>query len=392
MNIIEIWCDMKLVFLTNLVNHHQIHVADELYRILKGDYVYVAFEPLPDFLIRGGYPNIQRSYILNAYEDERNYAKAVQLTNEADVVIIGSAPEYLVHKRLSENKLTFHYSERWFKTKLGVRILSPRFWYNLFLNHWRFNRKKSYMLCASAYTAYDVNMVHTYKNKCYKWGYFTAVADIDIDRLFSFKDNNAIQIMWCARFLKWKHPELALLLAKKLKTKSYNFIINMFGSGEELVQMRNLAKQLDVEDVVAFRGNLPNYLIQEEMRKHHIFLFTSDRNEGWGAVLNEAMANACSVVASNEIGSVPYLINNGVNGLIFKSLDIDSLTAKVELLINNPTLRDQIAREAYITMRDIWSPRNAAESLMELINNLESGISFNHSGNGPCSIAEIIKG
>ena len=23
------------------------------------------------------------------------------------------------------------------------------------------------MLCASAYTAYDVNMVHTYKNKCY---------------------------------------------------------------------------------------------------------------------------------------------------------------------------------------------------------------------------------
>ena len=383
---------MRLIFVTNYLNHHQVHLADELYRLLGDRYLYIEFEPLPDWRKQSGYSDIHRPYVLKAYEDKLKYAKARSLIDEADIVIIGSAPAKLVHKRLSENKITFYYSERWFKRKLGIKFFSPRMWYGIFLNHLRFNKKRSYLLCASAYTSYDANLVWAYNKKCYKWGYFTKVEPVDVDEILTSKFSDKTHIMWCSRFLKWKHPELPILLALRLKNKGYNFTLDMYGSGEELDATMNLAEQLAVCDVVNFRGNFKNDVILEEMRKHHIFLFTSDRNEGWGAVLNEAMANVCSVVASDEIGSVPYLINNGVNGLIFKSLDIDSLTGKVELLINNPTLRDQIARKAYVTMRDIWSPRNAAESLMELINNLESGISFNHSGNGPCTIAEIIKG
>jgi glycosyltransferase involved in cell wall biosynthesis len=41
-----------------------------------------------------------------------------------------------------------------------------------------------------------------------------------------------------------------------------------------------------------------------------VFIFTSDRNEGWGAVLNEAMGSGCAVVAADLIGSVPYLIEH----------------------------------------------------------------------------------
>ena len=43
------------------------------------------------------------------------------------------------------------------------------------------------------------------------------------------------------------------------------------------------------------------------MESSHIFLlFTSDRNEG--AALNESMNSGCAVVASDAIGSVPYLM------------------------------------------------------------------------------------
>lgn len=46
------------------------------------------------------------------------------------------------------------------------------------------------------------------------------------------------------------------------------------------------------------------------MRESHIFIFTSDRGEGWGVVLSEAMANGCTVVASNKIGAAPFLVKH----------------------------------------------------------------------------------
>lgn len=383
---------MKLVFLTNIVNHHQICVADKLFEILGDNYKYVAFEALPHWLRQGGYSDIERPYILRAYEDDLKYKKAVALANCAEVVIIGSAPEKLVRQRLLENKITFHYSERWFKQKLGLRVLSPRMWYNILMNHWRFNNKRSYMLCASAYTAYDVNMVGTYKNKCFKWGYFPVVKKLDVDKILYSRPSKVIKLMWCARFLKLKHPELPVYLAARLKNQGYDFVIDMYGSGEELENTMELAKQLEVVDVVKFRGNFPNDKILKEMQEHHIFLFTSDRNEGWGAVLNEAMANASTVVASNEIGSVPYLIKDGVNGLIFESQNIDSLVEKVELILEDTMLRNRLAREAYRTISSEWSPENAAESLLKLISGLQTCPSFRFEGYGPCSIAEIIKG
>lgn len=379
---------MKLVFLTNYLNHHQVHLADELYRLLGEDYKFLSYEPLSEWRKQGGYSEISRPYLLKVYEDKHNYLKALSLVNNADVVIIGSAPQFLVHKRLQNNKITFHYNERWFKQRLGIRALSPSFWYFLYKNHLRYNQKRSYMLCASAFTASDVNSVFAYRGKCYKWGYFTKVEDLDIDSVISSRQNSICRMMWCSRFIKLKHPELPILLAQKLKMKGYHFIIDMFGSGDMYNDAKELTLRLNVQDVVHFRGSIPNQDVLNEMKQHHIFLFTSDRNEGWGAVLNEAMSNGCAVIASSEIGSVPFLINDGQNGCVFKANEIDSLVEKAELLLSDVELRDQISREAYKTMHNIWSPKVAAEALLELIECIESGNVYNKAGKVPCAIAE----
>lgn len=359
---------MKLVFLTNFINHHQVHVADEFYKIIGDGYKFIATEPIPDAFIQNGYPIYDRDYLVKAYEDKTKLDYAYKLAEDADVAIIGSAPESFVRKRLDANKLTFHYSERWFKT--GYKsLLSPRFWIFLYKNHLKYRNSQSYMLCASAYTAKDVNLVGAYKNKCFRWGYFTEVESLDLNELSRKCDtkDNFVHIMWCARFLKLKHPELPVKLAVRLKSKGYKFIINMFGSGEEFEATKNLAKKLNVDDCVSFCGNKPNDEILYEMRKHDIFLFTSDRNEGWGAVMNEALSSACAVVGSDKIGAVPFLIEDGVNGLIFKSQSIVSLEEKVLILINDQKLRKKISFNAYESMRDVWCPRNAASQFLALV-------------------------
>ena len=92
---------MKLVFITNYIHHHQIPLADEFYRLLGDDYKYIATDALPDWLIKGGYdPSINRLYVVRAYESEDAKRMALQLANDADVVIIGSAPEDYVRERI----------------------------------------------------------------------------------------------------------------------------------------------------------------------------------------------------------------------------------------------------------------------------------------------------
>ncbi len=173
-------------------------------------------------------------------------------------------------------------------------------------------------------------------------------------------------------------------MALKLKEQGYNFMLDMYGSGEEEETTKQLAKALDVEDVVKFHGALPNEEILEAMRKHEIFLFTSDRYEGWGAVANEAMANGCVLVASDAIGSTPYLIIEGRNGFSFKSEDADSLTDCVKRLLDNPADMYQMQKEARNTMVNLWSPRKAALSLLTLIDDLQNGRECSIL-NGPCS-------
>lgn len=183
-----------------------------------------------------------------------------------------------------------------------------------------------------------------------------------------------------------KHPELPVMLAKRLKDKGYNFHLDMYGRGDELYPTQQLVKSLAINDNVSFYGSLPNEEILKEMRKHEIFLFTSDRNEGWGAVLNESMSNGCAVVASNLIGSVPFLIQDGENGMVFKSGDLDSLTQKVCYLLDNPTERLEMAKKAIHTMREVWSPANAAKRFVELAHKLLAGEITSYT-DGPCSKA-----
>ena len=57
-------------------------------------------------------------------------------------------------------------------------------------------------------------------------------------------------IMWCSRFVGWKHPELAIMMAARLKEKGYNFMLDMYGSGSMFSKALQLTNDLGINDVV----------------------------------------------------------------------------------------------------------------------------------------------
>lgn len=377
---------MKIAFFSNFLNHHQVNVADELYKMPGVDYFFVETVRMPQWLLNSGYPDLSdRPYVIKAWNSSKERNEATKLALEADVAMFAGYEvlEYEV-ARAKKGKLTFDVSERWLKKGL-LNILSPRLIKTQWFYYTVFRNQPVYKLCASAYAATDQHKLLSYKGKCFKWGYFTIMPDLDIDKIDN-KFNGKINIMWCARFLKWKHPELAIELAKNLKGKKYRFCIDMYGSGAEYDNILNLIKQYDLNDVVKLCGNVPNAQILQEMKLHDIFLFTSDRNEGWGAVANEAMSSGCVLVGANEIGSIPFLVRDKYNGCIFKSKNIASLVKTIEWVIRHPIESRQMAKNAYFTMKNIWSAHNASKNLLKLISDIQNKKKCSVT-EGPCSEA-----
>lgn len=385
---------MKIVFVSNSFHHHQKGVADALYTFTKGSYCFITTEELSEERKQMGFINVYPSYVVDASDKKPEKLRDIQkIIDEAEVVVLGSAPYDLLENRLKEGKITFRYSEHLWK----------QYRHYLKTPFYIIQNKKTEgcrLLCSSAYASHDYNAMGAFKNKCYKWGYFTEVPS-DLSRIH-YADNGPIRIMWCSRYLDWKHPELPIYLAQKLKEAGFKFKINMYGSGRYYQQSVNLVNSLNLDDVIDFKGNVPNQAIHEAMRNSDIFLFTSDIGEGWGAVANEAMSNGCVLVASDNIGSVPYLVKDKENGCVYKgssrmkgfhrlgvSVDNKSLSSLynvVKWLIDNPAERNRISLNAFHTMRTIWNPEVAAKNLLTLIDDIQQGRDSSIV-EGPCSKA-----
>ena len=117
---------------------------------------------------------------------------------------------------------------------------------------------------------------------------------------------------------------------------------------------------------------------------------TSGREEGWGAVVNEAMSCGCAVIGSSEAGSVPFLINSGVNGYIYTYGSVDELKTKTELLLQSPAVQRKMGIEACKTIETEWNAGEAAKRLVALSESLLHGHQYKEYKSGPCSRADFI--
>lgn len=378
---------MKIVMCSNYMNHHQLPFCRALLATEGVEFLFVATDPVSEMRKKLGYKDLDGEFdwIVRAYDSAEEYARAEGLIFEADVVLFGSAPRDLIKRRLKAKKLVFEYSERLMKTKWkATKLLSRKLLFPI-----RYNKKNLFLLCASAYAAADYAKLGAFKGRTYRWGYFPALKKYD-DVQGLLREKTPKNILWAGRIIDWKHPEYAVEVAKRLRADGYDFTLRIVGGGEREEALRALIAEYDLSDCVEMLGSLSPEEVRSEMEKSEIFLFTSDKNEGWGAVLSEGMNSACAVVASHAIGAAPYLIKDGENGFLYKSGDLDGLYAKVKRLFDEEGLSARLGASAYGTMVGEWNPENAAKRFVELAESKLYKRDFTVK-DGVCASAEILK-
>ena len=362
---------MKITFYSNYLTHHQIPLCNVMYRRLGDDFKFISSTVMEEERKSGGWSlKEQYPYELKSYIDDFTRNEAIKILDESDIVIWGEKYSELVKELIRKDKTVCFFSERIY-IKGRWRIFSPRGIYNILSKHTKNRKKNVYMLCSSGYTAGDFSLLGAYKNKCFKWGYFPQhIVYEDEKRIISNKGREKIEILWCARFLKLKHPENAIEVTRKLIENGRNVHLTMIGNGPMKDGIVEKVKNYGISDKITFIEKLPPEKVRAQMEKSNIFLFTSDFNEGWGAVLNEAMNSYCAVVANHAIGAVPYLIKDGENGFIYKNGSIEDLYRKTEILVDNKEIRETFGRNAYKTIINEWNAEKASDKLLVLLGNM----------------------
>ena len=381
---------MKITFISNYINHHQIPFSEAMVKKLGSDYCFIQTEPMEEERVRMGWAvDIRTIPYVYCYYEHKDFCDALLL--DSDIVICGGTEnESVIKPRLQTDKITIRYSERLYREGQW-KAISPRGLIRKYKDHTQYRGKSVYLLCSGGYVASDFQIVKAYPHKKMKWGYFPKFIPYDIKTLMAGKrsENKPVHILWAGRFMELKHPEYAVAAAQYLKEKGYAFGMTMIGDGQEKEKIQAQIKEKQLEEVIALEGFMKPEKVRQFMEQADIFLFTSNHLEGWGAVLNESMNSGCAVVANHAIGAVPFLIRDGINGLIYKNGNKQEFLQCVEKLVKDEKLCRQLGAEAYETIAQTWNADNAANVLYEMCVKLLQG-EFVMADKGPCSVAEVL--
>lgn len=69
-------------------------------------------------------------------------------------------------------------------------------------------------------------------------------------------------------------------------------------------------------------------------------------HEPWGLIVNEVMNAARAVIVSDQVGCVPDLVRDGVNGFVFPAQNVDALARALRCFVDDPSLAPRMGKQS----------------------------------------------
>lgn len=136
-----------------------------------------------------------------------------------------------------------------------------------------------------------------------------------------------LQLCFVGALTKRKNVSLLLEAIAMLKNKD-NIHLEIVGGGELSDELKDFVRKENLADCVNFSGVLPMRDIEHVMKRSDVLVLPS-LHDGWGAVVNEALAVGSYVVVSDKCG-VRALVQDKRIGQIFRSGDVQNLCEKLQ--------------------------------------------------------------
>jgi glycosyltransferase involved in cell wall biosynthesis len=192
---------------------------------------------------------------------------------------------------------------------------------------------------------------------------FVSYLTIDVKKfLIGKKDYDNKNIIFVGSLIKRKGIDL---LIKSLSKVDSNFYLRIVGNGEEKDNLIDLCRHLKIENKIEFCGFKSETELSELYKISDIFILPS-REDCFGLVINEAMCAGLPVIVSKYADGSYDLVQDGFNGFIIDPYDIDNMSDKINILLNDKELLQNMGANSKDKIQD-FTLENVSKNFIEAI-------------------------
>jgi glycosyltransferase involved in cell wall biosynthesis len=229
----------------------------------------------------------------------------------------------------------------------GTMILKGRFFIDILIRIYESSilkitlKKTKKIICTSDFVKFV--FLKDYASKT-----ITVTPGVDINRFKPKESDSKNEILFVgglSRAERYKGLEYLLSAVSRIKRNIGDIKLTVVGDGDYVRNYKRLCKSLGIMQNVEFKGILTGRELVEQYQKSNVSVQPS-LSESFGIVLLEAMACKKPVIGSN-IEGIPYIIENGKNGLIVPPKDIDALAEAIIKILTHPELAQEMGEEGY---------------------------------------------
>jgi glycosyltransferase involved in cell wall biosynthesis len=121
-------------------------------------------------------------------------------------------------------------------------------------------------------------------------------------------------------------------------------VLLVCGTGRLLISLKKMVHDLKLDDKVIFKGRVPHGILPKYYALCDMCVVPS-LFESFGLVVLEAMSMKKPVVATN-VGGIPEIIKNNINGLLVKPNDTDALAEAMDKVLQDQRLGIRLGTNA----------------------------------------------
>jgi len=166
---------------------------------------------------------------------------------------------------------------------------------------------------------------------------------IDLD-IFAYTPKSTtsktgVNFLYSGRLSKEKGVHTILESLGLLKKENITPSLGIIGAGDTNYEkmLKHLTRNLGIQEQVDFAGYTNREKIPGILAQYDVHIIPSIWEEPLPRTIQEAMALGKAVIAS-DVGGIPEIVLDELNGLLFQPGDAFSLAQKMQKLIHNPEL------------------------------------------------------
>ncbi len=175
--------------------------------------------------------------------------------------------------------------------------------------------------------------------------------------------DGAVRFLYCGQLIHRKGVDLLARAFVPLAQQNPKAMLTFVGEGELRDELTRLIPP-ELASRIQFAGfqnveKLPRWFSQSDV------LVLPSRHDGWGVVVNQAIAAGLPVICSDAVGAAHDLVEHGANGLVFPSGDQLKLEQSLRTLADQPDMVAQMGRRSR-EIAENWTVDHAVDRWYQL--------------------------